>query len=181
MLMLRVYKTLRPSLNLRCNASVVLVALLASLSGCYNTYNVAPDEFRKLQSSTAVGEDSKLQGKMTPQELEVPQNRSENAPVTVTSLKGQPVAVTRDTKLFVRSEGGRRYEITPFNFSMASSQLVASDRDTLVPLNDLKDYQVDLFSTGKTIGIVSAGVIGAVGLIVAIVITAGKKSNVEAK
>lgn len=179
--MLRVYKTLRPSLNLRFNASAVLVALLASLGGCYNTYNVAPDEFRKLQSSTAVGEDGKLQGKLTPQELEVLQTRSENTPVTVKSARGEPVVVTRDTKLFARSEGGRRYQITPFNFSMASSQLVASDRDTLVPLNDLKSYEVDLFSTGKTVGIISAGVVGAVGVIVAIVLSSGKKSNVEAK
>jgi hypothetical protein len=62
---------------------------------------------------------------------------------------------------------------------MASSQLVASDRDTLVPLNDLASYEVDLFSTGKTVGIISAGVVAAVGVIVVIVITAGKKSNFE--
>jgi hypothetical protein len=167
-----------PSL-LRSSAYVVLVALLASLSGCYNTYRVAPDEFRKLQSATAVGEDAKLQAKISAEELTKLQTRGENEPVAVTSLKNEQVAVTRDTKLFARSEGGRRYQITPFNFSMASSQLVASDRDTLVPLNDLASYEVDLFSTGKTVGIISAGVVAAVGVIVVIVITAGKKSNFE--
>jgi hypothetical protein len=72
-----------PSL-LRSSAYVVLVALLASLSGCYNTYRVAPDEFRKLQSATAVGEDAKLQAKISAEELTKLQTRGENEPVAVT-------------------------------------------------------------------------------------------------
>jgi len=47
--------------------------------------------------------------------------------------------VERDTRLAVRSEGGRKYPVTPFNFSVTQTQLVASDRDTLLALDELRD------------------------------------------
>jgi len=76
----------------------------------------------------------------------------------------------------VRTDGGRRYQLTPFNFSMSSSQLVASDRDTLLPLANLKSYEVDLLSTGKTASVIAAGVLGAGAFIAAIIATSGSKS-----
>lgn len=138
--------------------SIALVTLVgffaASLSGCFNTYQVAPEEFAKLQVS-------------------------EEIPLAVTSKGGEKVLVDRDTNIYVRSVGGRRYPVTPFNFKMTSSQLVASDRDTLLALGEIEDYEVDLFSDTQTILLISAGVAVVAGLIVVTAITAGSKSFAE--
>src|SRR5690554_2582970 len=104
----------------RATALATTVAfLIATLSGCFNTYRVQQDEFAKLQTA-------------------------EEVPRTVTSVSGDQVVVDRETPLYVRSVGGRRYPITPFNFKMTGSQLVASDRDTLLALGEIQSYEVDL-------------------------------------
>lgn len=182
---------LRSTALLRGSALAVLVPLItATASGCYNTYQVPSDEFRKLQSAAAVSEDSKLDSKINgaatqeerdrlKEERDKLLDRAESTAVVVKSVNDKDVSVTTNSKLFVRSQGGRRYQITPFNFSMASSQLVASDRDTLQPLADLKSFEVDQLSNGKTIAVVSLGIAAAAGLIVAIVATAGAESQAE--
>ena len=149
----------------------LLTLATASLTGCYNTYRVPQDEFRKLQSAGAVIEDQKLAAVISPEEVSNLEKRGENDLITVTDDKNEKVGVNRDTRLFVRSEGGRRYQVTPFNFSMISSQLVASDRDYLLPLTEVKSYEVDHFSTVKTVVIVSAGVAVAAALIVGILVS----------
>lgn len=148
------------------------------LTGCYNTFVVPQDEFRKLQSATALSEDGILQEryKDNPDDFAKLLNRAEADVVVVGSVKNEQVGVGRDTRLYVRSDGGRRYQLTPFNFSMVSSQLVASDRDTLLPMSTLKAYEVDLLSTGKTVVLVAAAVAAAGGFIAAIVASAGNKS-----
>ncbi len=170
--------------NLRVIASVLVLAMLMSLGGCYNTYSVAPDEFRKLQSGEALKNDARLAAmvedkRMNPEEFAKLENRGENDSVTVTTLRNQAVAVSRDSKLFVRSVGGRRYEVTPFNFSMASSQLVASDRDTLQPLADLQHFEIDHFSTGKTVALLTAAAAAAVGFIVVLIKISGSKCTTD--
>jgi hypothetical protein len=128
---------------------IVLVSLAFALTttGCFNTYRFAQPEFKKLEASDKV-------------------------PVTVLSKRGKKVSVNRRTNTFVRSIGGRRYPITAFNFKMTRSQLVASDRDTLLPLSELKSYEVDLLSTPITVLLISAGVAVAGGLIAFAVISA---------
>lgn len=167
---------------LRPTSYLTLFAFCAVLgtgmSGCYNTYQVPMEEFRKLQSVAAISDDGQLQEKYKDNQDEFAKllNRGENDVVVVQGVKNEKVGVGRDTRLFVRSDGGRRYLLTPFNFSMVSSQLVASDRDTLLPLSTVKAYEVDLLSTGKTVVMVAAGVLGAAGFILAIVSSAGNKS-----
>ncbi|MSP93074.1 MAG: hypothetical protein EXR79_14950 [Myxococcales bacterium] len=163
---------------MRPTAMLLLVSLLAS-AGCYNTYMVPQDEFRKLQSRAAIAEDGKLEGKITREELTRLQSLGENDAVAVTSERQELVSVNRDTRIYVRSQFGRRYPLTPFNFSMVSSQLVASDRDTLVPLADLKAFEVDHLSTPKTVAMVAVGAVAAAGLIAFIIQTAGQKSYSE--
>ncbi len=164
--------------NLRLPAIVTLCATGLAMTGCYNTYQVPQDEFRRLQSVAALENDGKLQEqyKDNPDDLTKLMNRGENDAVVVQSVKNDKVAVGRDTRLYVASDGGRRYQLTPFNFSMYSSQLVASDRDTLLPLANIKAYEVDLLSTGKTVTLIAAGVAVAGGFIYAISASAGSKS-----
>ncbi|MCC6623178.1 MAG: hypothetical protein IT385_18105 [Deltaproteobacteria bacterium] len=124
---------------------------LSSVAGCFNTYDVPREEFEKLQAS-------------------------EQVPLAVASLEGEQVLVDRDTNIFVRSVGGRRYPVTPFNFKMTSSQLVASDRDTLLALGEIAEYEVDHFSEVQTGLLIGAGVLAVTALIVVTALTAGEKS-----
>lgn len=167
-----------PSRLSALTTATTLAAFSVAASGCYNTYQVPQDDFRRLQSVTAINEDGKLQDryKDTPEELTKLQSRGENDAVVVASVKNEKVGVGRDTRIYVRTDGGRRYQLTPFNFSMSSSQLVASDRDTLLPLANLKAYEVDLLSTGKTASVIAAGVLGAGAFIAVIIATSGSKS-----
>jgi hypothetical protein len=160
---------------MRTTALCLIVPFCLAATGCYNTYMVPQDEFRKLQSRAAVREDPKL----PPELIDKLQNLSENDTVSVTSVENELVGVNRDTRIFVRSAGGRRYPVTPFNFSVVTSQLVASDRDTLLPLSELKAYEVDHLSTGKTAALIAVGAIGAAVLIAFIVQTAGTASYSE--
>ncbi len=162
----------------RLFARVVALGLVTcfGMTGCYNTYIVPSEEFRKLQSPAAVRQDAKLAETLKEEESKALLSRRGNEAVAVSTVDSKQVGVTRDTRIYVRSQGGRRYQVTPFNFSMYSSQLVASDRDTLVPLANLQSYEVDLLSTGKTAGVIVAGVAVAAGFIAVIVATAGSKT-----
>ena len=121
--------------------------MLATSLGCFNTYRVSPEEFKKLQST-------------------------EKIPRTITSKAGKSLAVERTTNIWVRSTGGRRYRITPFNFKMTPTQLVASDRDYLLSIGEIKSYEVDFLSTPLTVALISVGVAVAGGLIAFAVISA---------
>lgn len=135
--------------------AIALTVVLSFLSlGCYNTYVIPRSELSKLQSS-------------------------ETNSMTVKDKAGNNVVVKDDTRLFVRSaKGGKRYPITPFNFKMTESQLVASDRDYILDLNSVRDdAEVDHVSTWKTTLLISAGAAVVAGLIVVTVLTAGSKSQ----
>jgi len=129
-------------------AFAMLVLTSFSSMACYNTHIVPQEEFRKLQSRDAIPRDPKLRDKLTKEEISALENRGETESVLVSSVKGDKLTVGRESALYVRSQGGRRYPITPFNFSMVSSQLVASDRDTLLALDDLQSLEIDELSVG---------------------------------
>ena len=66
--------------------SSVVYLFMASL-GCYNTYQVPKAEFERLQQAD-----------------------TSDKSVVVRSDAGEGVEVTKDTRIFVRSNGGRRYQ-----------------------------------------------------------------------
>ncbi len=160
---------------------LTLVGIFAclSLSGCYNTYVVPTLEFRRLQSPEALMSDRVLQDKIDDEEVKKLIERPTKQPVTVKTEGGTQVAVVTQTKIFVRSTGGRRYRVTPFNFRIAGTQLVASDRDTLMPLADIQANEIDLLSSGKTAGIIAVGVGAVAGVIAAIVASSGSQTFVD--
>lgn len=142
----------RATNTLRAAALLTTLAFASTaLAGCFSTYNLEQTEFAKLQ-------------------------RPDEVPLKVVAKDGTPLVIKRETNLYVRSVGGRRYPITPFNFKMTQSQLVASDRDTLLMQGEIDGYEVDLLSTWKTVTLISAGVLAAGGLIAFAVISA-KPSN----
>ena len=136
----------------RCVTLIIVVAFAVTTTGCFNTYHFKREEFAKLQRSTK--------------------------PVVVVKSKGgSQVAVDRNTALYVRSSGGRRYPVSPFNFKLSESQLVASDRDTLLMVNELQSYEADHLSTWQTVLLIAGGAAAVAGIIVGVVVSAGDKAT----
>lgn len=137
--------------------SLALVFSMLAL-GCYNTYRIPTSQLEALQAPPEQGDS-----------------------ITVTDEKGQQVQVKDDSRLFVESDGGKRYPITPFNFKLTESQLVASDRDYILARDGLKDGgEIELVSTWKwalgiTGGVVLAGAL--IGLIAWAATTSGGESG----
>ena len=132
-------------------ASMLVMSLLSL--GCYNTYLVPRSELATLQ--------------------EVP----ESGQATVRDTRGNEVVVKDDTRLFVRSTGGKRYPITPFNFRLSESQLVASDRDYILDVNGLQEQaEVDQMSKWKT-GLWIAGGVAVFATIVGLIAWASATSG----
>ncbi|MBT9558345.1 MAG: hypothetical protein IV100_20090 [Myxococcales bacterium] len=138
---------------LRPLSLMTLATFSLATIGCYNTYVVQPEEFARLQAKP-----------------------DDSTSVAIKDSEGTDVVVENDTRLYVRSSGGRRYPVTPFNFKMTQAQLVASDRDTLLMLDGVDSYEVDHISTWKTVTLASVGALAAAGVIVAIIATAGEKT-----
>lgn len=131
----------------------LLVVLAFASSACYNTYHVTMDQLKELQTS------------------EEGQNK------VVVTAEGKSVEVNNSTRLFVRDTDGKKYPITPYNFKVTGSQLVASDRDYIFMLDQINDKgEVQLLSTWKTVGLITAGAGAVVALIIVTIATAGKKS-----
>jgi len=132
---------------------VSVIAIFSFFSfACHSTYMVEQEQFAKLQ-------------------------RAGETPVQkVESLSGSELEVTSDSKIFVRSTGGRRYPITPFNFLMTGSQLVAPDRDYILMTNGIGSYEVDVPNANKTIMLIAAGVLAVGGAITFLVLSTGEKS-----
>lgn len=128
------------------------VAFAVVATGCYNTYSFKREEFAKLQSPTS-------------------------RVVVVKSKGDNDVAVDSDTSLYVRSTGGRRYQVSAFNFKLTESQLVASDRDTLLMVNELDSYEVDHLSTWKTVLLIAAGAAAVGGIIAGVFASASDKAD----
>ena len=137
---------------MRLAAIITVVVFAVTATGCFNTYHFDREEFSKLQRSTK--------------------------PVVVVKSKGgSQVAVDANTALYVRSNGGRRYPVSAFNFKLSESQLVASDRDTLLMVNELKSYEADHLSTWQTVLLIAGGAAAVAGIIVGVVVSAGDKAT----
>ena len=132
------------------SAMTLLFALAAT--GCYNTYTFEREEFAKLQNPSTTEQ-------------------------VVQSVGGSAVGVDPQTAVYVRSVGGRRYQVTPFNFKLTESQLVASDRDTLLMVNELQSYEVDHLSTWKTVLLLTGAAAAVGGIIVGVIISAGSSTE----
>ncbi len=82
------------------------------------------------------------------------------------------VRVSPTSPVSVVTNSGSSHRITPFNFTLGNTQLISPDYDLLLPRADLAGAEVDVFSTGKTLGLIAAGVAVAVGSFVAIMLIA---------
>lgn len=82
------------------------------------------------------------------------------------------VRVSATSPVSVVTNSGHSYRITPFNFTLGNTQLISPDYDLLLPRAELAGAEVDVFSTGKTLGLIAGGIAVAVGSFVAIMVIA---------
>ena len=106
---------------------------------CYNTYTISKEELGKLGSG------------------------QEQVRASVVSVDGDEVQIAPETPMEVRVADGSRYRVTPYNFLLSESQLVAPDYDLLLPADAVTSAQVREMSYWKTFGLVGIIAVGVVG------------------
>ena len=124
----------------------IMLAVMFCQYGCYNTYNVPIKELAKAQEG------------------------GEASVVEVKAASGETIAVSKNTKIGVQDKSGSLVPISPFNFTLGPTQLIAPDEDLLISRNAIQNGYVKQVSTGKTVLLVVLG-LGAIiggGLFVAL-------------
>ena len=119
---------------------ILMILTLIFQTGCYNTYSVSMDEFKKIQE--ADGAEFKL----------------------IKTEDGQEITITENSRVGVSDINGRYYPISPFNFTINNTQLVAPDEDLLLQTKAIEDTNVKLVdptNTALLIGSVAVVLIGA--------------------
>lgn len=119
---------------------ILMILTLIFQTGCYNTYSVSMDEFKKIQE--ADGAEFKL----------------------IKTEDGKEITITENSRVGVKDINGRYYPISPFNFTINSTQLVAPDEDLLLSSKAIEDANVKLVdptNTALLIGGVAIVLIGA--------------------
>ena len=119
---------------------IPMILTLIFQTGCYNTYSVSMDEFKKIQE--ADGAEFKL----------------------IKTEDGQEITITENSRVGVSDINGRYYPISPFNFTINNTQLVAPDEDLLLQTKAIEDTNVKLVdptNTALLIGSVAVVLIGA--------------------
>ncbi len=129
----------------------LFVVLSFGVASCYNTHYVTMDELGKIQ------------------------NEDSGTATSLVTAEGETVGVEPGSLLFVRDVNGKRYPITPYNFKLINQQLVASDRDYIFPLNQLKvSAELDQLNKVNTGLLIGTGIAAVTALIVVTILTAGR-------
>jgi hypothetical protein len=132
-----------------------LTAALLSLAflqlACYSKYSITTAELARLESG----------------------NMAEV--VTVQSANG-PVDILATTPIEVVARSGT-YSVTPFNFTLTDTQLVAPDYDLLLRRQDIEGANVSEFRKGRTIGLIVGSILAAGGAFALISILAGDEEQ----
>lgn len=134
--------------------SGVIAVGLAAQFGCYNTYSVSLQELGKAQETAG-----------------------RSSAVKLKTETDEEVVVTESSKIGVTDAEGTYHAISPFNFTLTSSQLVAPDEDFLIPVSAIKTGNVKVVSGSKTTWLVVGAVVALVGAGAAIALTAEPKKD----
>lgn len=129
---------------LRLVTPLVLVAF-AQLA-CYKSYTITTEQLAELQSS-AIAES-----------------------VTMSTESGEvDVSATTPIRVFTTDE---TVNVSPFNFTMNESNLIAPDYDLLLRRDQITGARVQEFSKGRTIGLIVGAVLVAGGAFAAVSVLA---------
>ena len=145
-------------------AALVLLSFLNV--ACFNSYTISTTELEKLQSGFEAEEvEVMTEGCEASARLEGDTRVAQADGTVATPQRAdcEAVSVSLSNTISVLTTDGASYRVTPFNFTLGRSQLVAPDYNLLLPRNELAGAEVQEFSTGKTIGLIVGGVVAAAG------------------
>lgn len=123
---------------------------LLTQTSCYNTYNITLDELAKVSEGGT------------------------NNAVPVTTSEQEQIVVTENSKIGVTDKTGDYHAISPFNFTLTASQLVAPDEGEILAREQIETGNVKQISGTKTALLVAAGLAAVVGMGVFVIVTAPK-------
>lgn len=124
-------------------------------TACYNSFTINNDELKKLQA----GNDAEY--------------------IQIAAESGETIEVSGGNPLTVITSDTSEYHITPFNFILSETQLVAPDYDLLLASDQLVNAEVKEISYGKTFGLVGGIMAVTIGLFVGISLIAGNGSGMS--
>ncbi len=133
----------------RKSLAVMMIVVMVGQFGCYNTYRISLEEMQKAQYGGDL-----------------------NA-VAVSTEEGTEIVVSEDTKIGVTTRGGDYWAVSPFNFTLDKSRLIAPDEDLMLDSAEIETGNVKQVSAGKTVGLVLGGlaVVIAGGLAISLTAT----------
>ena len=131
----------------------ILMVLGVAQIGCYNTYNISLDELGKAQEGGSLGA------------------------VKVKTENGQDIVVSENTKIGFTTKDGTYLAISPFNFTMTPTQIIAPDQDLLWSVKDIGSGNVKQVSGTKTVLVVVAGLAAVVGGALWVTLTAEEEKG----
>ncbi|MFT4703840.1 MAG: hypothetical protein ACI81R_001533 [Bradymonadia bacterium] len=136
--------------TLRLISPLVVIAFLQL--ACYKSYTITTDELEQLQSS----------------------NIAES--VTLPTADGE-VEVSVATPITLQIADGENHRLSPFNFTMNESNLIAPDYNLLVTRSNIEGARVQQFSKGRTIALIVGSIVAAGGLFAVVTLTAPEEQS----
>jgi hypothetical protein len=160
-----------------------VVAGLAFLNvACFSSYRISTTELEKLQIGFEADEVPVIidgcGGSSTAAPILLAQ-AGDDGPIPyeddIDPDTGCPtVLVSATNAINVITTTGETHRITPFAFTLSNGQLVSPDYDLLLSTDDVEGAEVEIFSGGKTIGLLALITATAVGSFLAISLLAGE-------
>ena len=138
----------------KCTAVLMTVLMVAQV-GCYNTYNVSLDELSKADE----------------------RGLKSGGAVKVKAASGEEIVVSRNTKIGITDRTGKYFPVSPFNFTLSRTQLIAPDEDLLISVPDIATGNVKQVSGGKTALLVAGGVLAIMGAAAWVTFTAEEEKG----
>lgn len=126
--------------------STLMILTMVFQTGCYNTYTVKMDEFRKIQES------------------------DEDSFKNIKTEDGQEITITENSRVGVTDINGRYYPISPFNFTLNQRQLVAPDDDLLLSTRQIKNTNVKLINPTNTTLLIVGSALALAGAAIGIIL-----------
>lgn len=142
--------------------TAVLAALAFANVACFNSYRISTGELEKLQSGMEAEEvQVYIDGCEGTAAVDTRVAQADGAVASGSSCEA--VSVSLSNAISVYTEDGADYRVTPFNFTIGTTQLVAPDYDLLLSRQSIAGAEVEEFSTGKTVGLIVGGLVAIGG------------------
>ena len=133
----------------RIHVFTAMISILCILQvGCYNTYTVSLDELRNIQESD--GESFK----------------------SINTTEGGQLTVTENSRVGIVDNTGSYRPISPFNFTIGNTQLVAPDDDLLIATAQIQEANIKIIDPTNTLLVVGGSLLAVVGAAAAMILLA---------